>query len=367
MTDTVVIRFGETMAFREVTGHRRLLSLLARAIARGSLTPSLLLSGPEGVGKRLTAVSVAQALNCTSVAQGFPPPRSASAGRRSLGEGGSPAIPLDACGTCPACRRIARGTFPDVEIIEPGENGSIKIDQVRAAIDRAVYRPFEGRRRVTIIDQADALVEAAQNALLKTLEEPLPASVFILVTSRPDVLLPTVRSRCAHLRFGRLQVLEVAEVLERSHKYSHADALTASAVSDGSVSRALDLDSGEFAGARSDAERLLEVAARDPRTRLERGKDLLKGGPTPAAEREHLTARLQAMTSVLRDIGLLTSGADERLLANLDRRSALEALSRSLGVDRVERAFMAVARAQDALDANVGPKVVADWLAINVH
>jgi hypothetical protein len=109
-------------------------------------------------------------------------------------------------------------------------------------------------------------------------------------------------------------VAEVAEVLERSHKYSHADALTASAVSDGSVSRALDLDSGEFAEARSDAERLLEVAARDPRTRLERGKDLLKGGPTPAAEREHLTARLQAMTSVLRDIGLLTSGADERLL-----------------------------------------------------
>src|SRR6185295_4762189 len=101
-----------------------------------------------------------------------------------------------------------------------GDTGSIKIEQVRSAIERAVFRPFEGRRRVTIIDEADALVDAAQNALLKTLEEPLPASVFILVTSRPDALLPTVRSRCAHLRFGRLQVAEVATVLERSEDYS---------------------------------------------------------------------------------------------------------------------------------------------------
>ena len=125
--------------FREVIGHRRLLSLLSRAIARESLTPSLILSGPEGVGKRLTAISIAQELNCLIA-------------RRRL------ASRCGACGTCAVCRRIARGAHPDVQTIEPGENGSIKIEQVREAIDRAVYRPFEGRRRVTIIDQADALV-----------------------------------------------------------------------------------------------------------------------------------------------------------------------------------------------------------------
>jgi DNA polymerase III subunit delta' len=175
MAVTVMIRFGETMAFREVTGHRRLLSLLARAIARGSLTPSLLLSGPEGVGKRLTAVSIAQALNCNDRRSSIVDrPSSTMSDVESTMDDGRWTMD-DACGRCAACRRIARGVFPDVEIIEPGENGSIKIDQVRAAIDRAVFRPFEGRRRVTIIDQADALVEAAQNALLQTLEEPLPA------------------------------------------------------------------------------------------------------------------------------------------------------------------------------------------------
>ena len=172
------------MPFQEVLGHRRLLSLLSQAIARDTLTPSLIFSGPEGVGKRLTAVAVAQALNCSAAEAA--PSRNAD-------------IVFDACGKCPACRRIVRGTHPDVQTIEPGETGSIKIEQVRAAIDQAVFRPFEGRRRVTIIDHADGLVLAAQNALLKTLEEPLPSSVFILITSRPDTLLPTVRSRCCAL------------------------------------------------------------------------------------------------------------------------------------------------------------------------
>ena len=331
------------MAFREVVGHRRLVSLLSRAIRRQSLTPSLILSGPDGVGKRLTAVSIAQELNCLAIDDN------------------------GACGQCAVCRRIARGAHPDVMTIEPDEMGSIKIEPVRAAIDRAVFRPFEGRRRVTIIEQADALVIAAQNALLKTLEEPLPASVFVLVTSRPDVLLPTVRSRCAHLRFGRLQVAEVAEVLERSEGYSHADARTAAAASDGSVRRALDLEAVAFADARADAEDLLQAAGRDVRTRLEQAKSLLKGSGTPALEREHLGARLMAMTSLIRDAGLVASGADAQLVANLDRRPVVDSLARALGADRIGRLFTVVAQAEEALERNVGPKVIADWLAIHVH
>ena len=77
--------------------------------------------------------------------------------------------------------------------MEPGDTGSIKIEQVRDVIDRAGFRPFEARRRVVIIDEADAMVPPAQNALLKTLEEPPSASVFMLVSSMPDALLPTVR------------------------------------------------------------------------------------------------------------------------------------------------------------------------------
>ena len=272
-----------------------------------------------------------------------------------------------ACGTCAVCSRIVRGAHPDVMTIEPGDTGSIKIDQVRAAIERAVFRPFEGRRRVTIIDPADALDTAPQNALLKTLEEPNPASVFVLVTSRPDTLLPTVRSRCAHLRFGRLQMSEVATILEQTQGYSQKDASAAAAASDGSVRRALDLEADDFSDARSEAEDLLQVVGRDPRTRLEHAKGLLKGSGTPAEERAHFSMRLEAMGSLLRDVGLLSSGADARLIANLDRRRELDAMARTLRADTISKAFAAVARAQDALDQNVSPKVIADWLAINVH
>jgi DNA polymerase III subunit delta' len=360
------------MPFREVVGHRRLLTLISRAIARDTLIPSLIFSGPEGVGKRLTAIAVAQALNC-SAAEAAPyrnrtpvPDAAPGVGRNFSSAPTDDDIVHDACGKCPACRRIARGAYPDVQMIEPGETGSIKIEQVRAVIDQAMFRPFEGRRRVTIIAQAEALVPAAQNALLKTLEEPLASSVFILVTSRPDALLPTVRSRCAHLRFGRLPAADVAVVLERGHGYARQEALAAAAASDGSIHQALNLEAEEYVEARGDAEDLLSVAGRDPRTRLEQARGLLKGEGSAPAERDHLAMRLEALSSVLRDVGVLASGADSRLVANIDRRSVLDKLARTLDRERVEKTFAAVTSAHEALERNVGPKVVADWLAIQL-
>ena len=155
-------------------------------------------------------------------------------------------------------------------------------------------------------------------------------------------------------------------MLERSEGYSRADALTAAAASDGSVRRALDLEADDLADARRDAEDLLRVAGRDPRTRLEHAKAMLKGGGAASEERTHLTLRLEAVGSLLRDVGLLVSGADDRFIANIDRRQALEALVRSVRADKITQVFDAVARAQAAVDQNVSPKVVADWLAVQL-
>jgi DNA polymerase-3 subunit delta' len=333
------------MAFRDIIGHRRVIALLSRSIVQGSLPPSLIFSGPEGVGKGLVAQAVAQALNCREVATELP-----------------------GCGRCAACGRIARGVHPDVQTLAPGENGSIKIEQVRQAVGQTAYRPFEGRRRVTIIDDADSLMIAAQNALLKTLEEPPPGSVFILVTARHDALLPTVRSRCPEIRFGRLSSSDVATVLEQKHGYSTRDALAGAAAADGSVRRALEADEGEVAGARAAAEQVLRAAAgsRDARGRLDSVKELLKSGGGSASEREHLGVHLQALASLLRDLGVLASGADPRLLANVDLRPSLDALAGTFGSERAVRAFTAVDRAHTALDRNVSPKVVADWLALQL-
>src|SRR5207247_1969225 len=116
-------------------------------------------------------------------------------------------------------------------------------------IDRAGYRPFEAKRRVVLFDDADALVPAAQHALLKTLEEPPAGSIFILVTARPDALLPTVRSRCPRLRFGSLDASDVAAVLVRLGR-SDQGARALAAIAEGSVGRALELSAGDLTDAR---------------------------------------------------------------------------------------------------------------------
>jgi DNA polymerase-3 subunit delta' len=274
----------------------------------------------------------------------------------------------DACGACAACRRIERGVHPDVIVLAPGDTGSIKIDPVRDVVDGAGFRPFEARRRVVIIDEADALVEAAQNALLKTLEEPPSASVFLLVSSMPDALLPTVRSRCPRLRFAALSPAEVASVLMRDHGYSESDARVTAADADGSVGRALAASSADLGEARDDARRLLEETARaNPAQRLEAVKSLTgtKGG-TPAEERDRTSARCRALASLLRDLGVLTTGADRRVLANADLATELERLSQAFDRDRSLRAHASVDRALGALERNASPKVVADWLVLQL-
>jgi len=303
------------MPFRDLS-QRRLASLLARSVARDALPPSLIFSGPVHAGAREMALALAQALNCLA------PAPSAD------GEGGR-----DACGACAACSRIARGVHADVLVVVPGDNGSIRVDQIRDVVDRAAFRPFEGRRRVVIVDEADAMAAPAQSALLKTLEEPPPSSVFVLVTSRPDMLLPTVQSRCPRLRFQAAGSEEVDE------------------------------------DARDVAEQVLVRAAStdDPGVRIDAARDLLvKTGGGGRGDREQLASHLQAMSSLLRDVELLSTRADAGGLANADVRPNLDRLTKAFGGDRGLRAFTAVDKALEALARNAGVKIVADWLVLQL-
>ena len=248
------------------------------------------------------------------------------------------------------------------------DTGSIKIDVVRAVIADAGRRPFEARRRVVVIDEADALVEAAQNALLKTLEEPPPSSIFLLVSSLPDALLTTVRSRCPRLRFGPLAPGDVAAALVRDHKYSEAEARAAAADADGSIGRALSAESADLVDARETATRVLQHAARaaDPVSRVGAAQDLSPKKGSPMNERDQLTACLRIMASVLRDLGLMASQADASVLANTDLRAELDGLARSYDAKRTVRAYTAVDEALAALERNANAKVVADWLVLQL-
>jgi DNA polymerase III subunit delta' len=345
--------------FRDIVGHRRLISILSRAVARDTLPPALLFAGPQGIGKRRTAVAVAQALNCL---------RPVTPGAGTPGAPDALAFERDACGTCASCRRIERGVHPDIIILEPGDTGTIRINEVRDVVATAGYRPFEARRRVVIVDDADAMLAAAQNAMLKTLEEPPSASLFILVSSMPDALLPTVLSRCSRLRFGPLTPAEVAEALMTSHAYSEPDARAAAIAAEGSLGRALAMQSVDLVEARELAQGVLEQAARvaDPSRRMDAAKNLSGQKGTPASERDQLAGCLRALSSLLRDLGVLASGGDVRLLANADLQPVLQRLAAVFNGERSHRAFSAVDAALAALERNASPKVVADWLVLQL-
>jgi DNA polymerase III subunit delta' len=351
------------MPFRSLAGHRRLTALLSRAVGRGTLPPTLLFTGPAGVGKWRAAVATAQTLNCLTPVQ--------PAGAVAATFPGDPAqatLGMDACGECRACERIARGIHVDVIAIEPDERASIKIDVIRDVLSRTSYRPFEGKRRVVLVREAETLEVASQNALLKSLEEPPPATVFILTTAVPGALLGTVRSRAMALRFGRLTAEDVSTLLVRDHEFTESDARALSALADGSVGQALQLGASDVSVLRETALLLLQQTAgrTDAQGRLQIAAAVVGGPSKKERTREDLAVTLRLAASMLRDIEAINSGADPRVLANPVVAGDLHAIAQHFVGDRARSAFGAVDRALFALDRNAGTKVVTEWLSMQI-
>jgi DNA polymerase-3 subunit delta' len=205
------------MSFSRVKDQAVAMRLLSSIIRKERIPSGLLLWGPEGVGKRLAAFEMAKAVNCLDVRG-------------------------DACDACLSCRKAISGNHPDIKTIVPvGKARMIKVETVEEMNETTSFRPFEGRRRIYIIEEADRMNEPAQNHFLKTLEEPASPTIFLLVTSHPRALLPTIRSRCQPVRFGSLRTETVAELLTSLRGVDPTIAGAAAALSQGQMSRALDL------------------------------------------------------------------------------------------------------------------------------
>lgn len=342
------------MAFREIIGHERALGFLRSSIASGRAGASLIFHGPEGVGRRFTALSLAQALNC-------------------------PEEPGEGCGSCRTCLRIGRveqGTVqegdhkgdacqytshPDVHIIVPGKS-EIRIDEVRALRQQAHRRPFEGHRSVFILDPAERLTAAAANAILKTLEEPPPTTCIVLVASDPSALLPTVRSRCRAVPFHPLPPSQVKEALLRAGKIGEEDAAIISTLSDGRIGRALSFD---LEGYRERRERMLGVLERlsRPGTRAHVLKDAeVLGSRGDASE---MGTALEILEGILRDALILHSGGDPRWLVNADARDRLQVVAGGLGAGLPE-CLRRLGLARRDLRWNVNRPLLAETLLLDL-
>ena len=345
------------MPFAELIGQERALDPLRAALARGALHHAYLFAGPEGVGKGTAARLLAQAANCERV--------------RAEGQ---PAGPLpDPCGECLPCRKIARGVHPDVVVVaeeramaragawEPrgGRSPSrdIVVDQIREVVDRRLsLRRLEARRRFVILDPADAMNPQAQNALLKTLEEPPDDTTLVLVAAAADALLPTVRSRCLRVGF---RPLPPALVEERLSAAGHAPGLVrlAAALSGGSLGRALSLDDQALEARREAVEQAAALDADDARGWIafasERGKD-----------REAARETCELLAVWLRDVLARAVAGDRAGLALLDLEPLTAAAASRLSPREVLRRIERVRQALRALRQNASPALALEGMLI---
>lgn len=214
------------MRFEDYIARPALISYLRSTFGSGRVYHAYIFAGPEGTGKRTMARTCAQALFCTAAPEGRP------------------------CGKCPGCLQFQEG-HPDVYTLSVPEGKTlIPVDSVRELLASLSDRAFSGGKRVVLIDQADSLGPAGQNALLKTLEEPPENTVFILCVTSVNSLLPTVISRSQTVRFSPMDEETLAqELVKRGAK--ETDARWLAAYCEGSMGRAL---------ACMNDERLLEIS-----------------------------------------------------------------------------------------------------------
>ena len=352
------------MPFSELIGQDRALGALRSALARGALHHAYLFSGPEGVGKRTAARLLAQACNCEGAPAG---------GRRSGGPAASAPPPGDSCGACGPCRKIARGVHPDVIELaqervmakagrwEPrggrAPSKDIVVDQVRDLVDhRLAMKRFEGRRRFVLIDPADGMNVQAQNALLKTLEEPPADATLVLVASSPDVLLPTLRSRCARISFAPLPDEVLATRLAAEGRSPEEIRLVV-ALAGGSLGRALELDAKALA-AREEA--VTSAATLDPGD----ASTWIAFAREQGEDREAARETCELLTVWLRDVLAVRAAGEMAPLAlgDLAERTVAAAaqLDPSEALRRIEHARDAAA----ALKQNAAPALALERMLI---
>jgi len=223
------------VAWQGIEGHDEVVAQFRRALGRGRLASSFLFMGPEGIGKRSFALKLAQALLC----------------------GARPEAALDPCGLCPACTQVLALTHPDLELVaKPPEKSELPLELLigdkehrmrRGLCHWIAMKPFMGGRKVAILDDADSLNPEGANSLLKTLEEPPPRSLLILIGTSPARQLPTIRSRCQIVRFRPLPAEVVQSILiGQGLVEDAAEAGKLARHAGGSVRRALELAEPEW-------------------------------------------------------------------------------------------------------------------------
>lgn len=332
------------MSWASIQGHEKIIAAFTQAIGRGRLAHAYLFVGPEGIGKKLFAIELAKTLLC-----------------ENRGE------KLDACERCPGCVQVGAGTHPDFQLAGlPEDKHEFPISLMHEVIRNLSMKPARGRHRIAIIDDADEFNEEAANCFLKTLEEPPPRSLLILIGTSPDRQLPTIISRCQIVRFQPLPDEAIAaRLVKESLVKDPQDARRLARLSAGSLGQARALADPQMWTFRQELFDRLSQPRLDSVALAERVvKFVEEAGKESAPRRQRAGLLLKFLIELIRAILLRVHGRepaladpqDVQVLMRLADRATpdqwLELLERCLEADQqIDRRLQLVLVLEALLDA----------------
>ncbi|MDR3634485.1 MAG: DNA polymerase III subunit delta' [Isosphaeraceae bacterium] len=314
------------MSWHSIRGHDAVAASLKRSLVRGRFPHALLFVGPEGIGKRTFALKLAQSLLCQR----------------------SEEADLDPCEVCPSCLQVKAGNHPDVLQVErPPDRHELPIAVIRDLCLDLGLKPMMGPRKLAIVNDADDLNDEAANAFLKTLEEPPPGSILILIATSAEAQLETILSRCRVVRFDPLPEAELAAVLqEQGVAPDPAEAARLAKLGEGSVSRARGLASREIESFRRDLfDALADPRGFDPSSLAKRVHEFVKdAGKEGVDQRQRASLLMGELARFFRGLLWQTAGLTPPSPDPDDRR-AIAALAERLNPEDV---FVLADRALEA-------------------
>lgn len=341
--------------FKRLVGNDQVKYGLRHLLANSRVPNSILFAGDDGVGKRQFAIELAKSLVCASPSD------------------------LEACDVCPACRRAETSAMPrpddrdaykrvifsdhpDVGFVLPF-NRNILVDAIRHLESEANFRPYESKARFFIIDGADKMNDSAANALLKTLEEPPTTTHIFLITSRPDSLLPTIRSRCQTVRFAPVEGAEVERYLIEQRAFSHDEARLGARLSRGSIGRAVSINFEKFKTRR---EKMLAVltnvlATGDRAALLKIAEEL-----NDAKNKDSFEDSVDLLQSLIHDVWALKVTGDDHRVVNTDLIERLAALAANSGSKDLPKWLADIDVMRENFAVNINRKVAADALFVSM-
>lgn len=333
--------------FDAILGQQHPIRLLKTFIRNGKLPHALLFTGDDGVGKKMTATAFAMACNCLKLKSkiGHRPPLDA----------------IDACGDCAPCRKIAGNNHPDIIRVDP-LSSVIRIAQIRTLLQTLTLKPNEAEQRVVILSDAQAMNAEAGNALLKVLEEPPDRTLLVLTARQTSDLLPTIVSRCRHIRFFPLPAADIRELLGSAGGMEPKCAATAAALCGGSYTRARALADRRWLCRREWIIRAMAGPMANGGTPEIRG--WLAFSEMLAKRKDLVEESLEIITMWLRDMLVVTW--DPQRVFNQDQLEALSAAAGRISQARLLEQIEAVDCALTALRSNTNARLTLDAMVLRM-